>query len=283
MTAQRSSVTIAVAQVGCRLGDARHNLDVCLGALEAAAAASADLLVLPECALTGYLFRDRGEATAAALRLDGEEVASLARRVADTGLHAVVGLLEADGGEIYNTAVLLGPEGPIGRYRKAHVPPLGADRFVGRGSDLRAVWDTPIGRIGVAICYDIRFPESARVLALAGAEIVAQPSNVAVGTPEVVADSFVPVRACENSVFLAFANRCDEESGVRFCGKSSIAAPDGTLLAVAAGEPALLLAEADLSLARSKRRDIVADGRRFAVELFGDRRPDLYGELSLAP
>ena len=92
------------------------------------------------------------------------------------GVHVVCGLLERDGDAIHNAAVLVGPDGLVGSYRKSHLPFLGVDRFVRPGDEL-PVFDTPIGRIGLEICYDLRFPEVTRSLALAGAEIVCLPTN----------------------------------------------------------------------------------------------------------
>ncbi len=275
-----STITIAVAQLGCRLGDVDHNLEVCCEAVERAQVAGADLLVLPECILTGYVFPDREIAANGAIRSTGSDLAAFSDAVGDAGIHAVVGYLERSGKSLYNTAALFGPDGLVGRYRKAHIPPLGVDRFVRRGGSPAPVFETPIGRIGVSICYELRFPESARALALAGADVIAQPANIAVGGPEIVVDLFARVRACENSVFLAVANRCDTEGDYRFCGKSSIVAPDGEFIERAAGGPELIVAEAELELARSKSRVIESDGETFSVELFGDRRPEHYRALT---
>ncbi len=273
-------ITIAVGQLPCRLGDVGHNLQVCRDAIEQAASAGADLLVLPECILTGYVFPNPEAAEAGAIRSKGKELGEFAKAVSRAGIHAVVGYLEQSGRSLYNTASLIGPDGPIGRYRKAHIPPLGVDRFVRRGASEAPVFETAIGRIGVAICYELRFPESARALALGGADVIAQPANIAVGGPEIVVDLFARARACENSVFLAVANRCDTEGAYRFCGKSSVVAPNGEFMERAAGEPALIVAEADLDLARTKSRVVESDGETFAVELFGDRRPELYRALT---
>ena len=274
------TITIAVGQLPCRLADVDHNVEVCRDAVGRAAAAGADLLVLPECILTGYVFPDRDAARAGAIRTNGKELRAFSDAVVAAGIHAVVGFLEQSGSSLYNTAALIGPDGPIGHYRKSHIPPLGVDHFVRRGASAATVFDTSIGRIGVAICYELRFPESARSLALAGADVIAQPANIAVGGPEIVVDLFTRVRACENSVYLAVANRCDSEGPYRFCGKSSLVAPSGEFLQRAARGPELIVAEANLELARSKSRVIESDGQTFAVELFGDRRPEHYRALT---
>lgn len=279
----RSAVTVAVGQIECALGDTGRNVDVCSDAIRRAARDGAELVVLPECAVTGYMFSDAQSARLSACSLVGPEVRQLVAAAAERGTVVVVGMLEADGEDLFNTALLLGPKGVIGRYRKAHIPALGADSFVRRGQTVDAVWDASIARVGLAICYDIRFPESARALALAGAEIIAQPANIGVGGPEITLDHFAPVRAAENSVFLAIANRCDEENGTKFCGKSRILGHDGAVLAEAGGSPEVITAEVDLRLARVKGREIISEENTIHVELFGDRRPDLYQSIIEPP
>jgi 5-aminopentanamidase len=273
-----SHVRVASAQVGASLGAVEENVAQSVSVLGDAAARGVDLVVFPECALSGYVFGDREQASQAAVGLDGPEVGALAAACAEHGLHAVVGLLEADRGAVYNAAVLLGPEGVVGSYRKAHLPCLGVDRFVARGEQREpAVFETALGRIGVAICYDLRFPETARLLALAGAELVAQPSN---WPPQAVllADHFVRVRAAENRVFVVLANRGDEEGGVEFIGRSQIVGPAGDVLASAEREEGLVVADVDLAEAREKR--IVNEPGVYEVSLFEDRRPELYGALA---
>jgi predicted amidohydrolase len=130
------------------------------------------------------------------------------------------------------------------------------------------------------VCYDLRFPEPIRILALAGAQLVALPTNwpdSAVIYPQHLART----RAAENGIFLAAANRIGEERGTRFLGHSLIVDPDGRVLAEADGtEERLLLAEIDLERAAEKRR--VFRPGEYELDLFGDRRPELYGRLAEA-
>src|SRR5262249_12774314 len=167
---------VAVAQIEPALGEKERNLDVCIARLEEAAAAGAELLVLPECAIPGYVFDSAEEALPFAEEIPGPTTAALAAACARLGTHVVCGLLEVDGDELHNAAVLVGPDGLAGSYRKTHLPFLGVDRFTRAGDEL-PVFDTPLGRIAIEICYDLRFPELTRSLALAGAEIVALPTN----------------------------------------------------------------------------------------------------------
>jgi predicted amidohydrolase len=130
---------------------------------------------------------------------------------------------------------------------------------------------------GLSICYDIRFPESARSLALAGADLIAHSANWP-SEAAILAEHFVAVRACENRVFFAAANRGDAENGTSFAGGSRVAGIDGEVLCAAERDEDLLLAEVDLSKAREKL--IVRRPGAFETDLFGDRRPELYGALT---
>ena len=125
---------VAVAQIEPALGDRERNLGVCLGRLEEAAAAGAALLVLPECSIPGYVFESAEEALPLAEEIPGPSTEALAAACARLGMHVVCGLLEPDGADLFNAAVLVGPDGLIGSYRKTHLPFLGVDRFIVPGT-----------------------------------------------------------------------------------------------------------------------------------------------------
>jgi 5-aminopentanamidase len=268
-------VRVAVAQIEPRLGENKRNLDECLRRLDEAAAAGAELVVLPECAIPGYMFDSLDEAMPFAEELPGPSTEALEAACGQLGLHAVVGLLERDGDLLRNAAVLVGPEGLVGSYRKTHLPFLGVDRFVTAGDEL-PVYDTPLGRIGLEICYDLRFPEATRTLALAEADIVAHPTNFPVAA-RIQTELITVARAAENRIFLLSANRVGKERWAEFCGWSQIVDPYGRRLAEAGEtEEALLVADIDMELARDK--DYVIPGE-YELYLFGHRRPELYGAL----
>jgi predicted amidohydrolase len=190
-------------------------------------------------------------------------------------VYVVCGLLQRDGDLLRNAAVLVGPQGLIGTYWKTHLPFLGVDRFVTPGDEL-TVYDTPLGRIGVEICYDLRFPEVTRTLALKGADIVAHPTNFPVAA-RIQTELITVARAAENRIYLLTANRVGKERGGEFCGWSQIVDPFGTRLAEAGEtEETLLVAEVDIEKARDK--DYVIPGE-YELYLFGHRRPELYGAL----
>ena len=175
------------------------------------------------------MFDSPDEAMAYAEEVPGPFVRALEDRCERLGIHCVSGMLERDGDVLRNTAVLVGPEGLVGRYRKSHLPFLGVDRFVQAGDEL-SVFDTELGRIGLEICYDLRFPEVTRALALAGAELVALPTNWPVEAAA-NAELLTTARAYENRIFLLVANRVGRERSAEFCGRSQIVDQAGVRLA----------------------------------------------------
>jgi predicted amidohydrolase len=266
----------AVVQTDPRLGDVAGNLTRCLARLEQGAAAGCDLLVFPECAVSGYMLADAQTALRCAETIPGPSTDALSEACARTGVHCVIGLLEREGETLRNTAVLIGPDGLAGRYRKSHIACIGVDRFTVPGDDPYEVFETPVGRIGMQICYDWRFPEVARVLALQGADVIAHPTNSPSQARE-LAEFITRARAAENAVFFLTANRCGDEGGVSFFGWSQIVDPLGRRLDEAGDEEALLVADLDLDLARAKTKE-PGDGP-YSVRLFADRRPELYEPL----
>jgi predicted amidohydrolase len=268
---------VAVAQIDPQLGEKERNLATCIARMEEAAAAGARLLVLPECAIPGYMFDSGDEAVPFAEEIPGPSTEALEREAARLDLHVVCGLLERDGDSLRNAAVLIGPGGLIGTYRKTHLPFLGVDRFVVPG-DALPVFETPLGRIGIEICYDLRFPELTRSLALAGADIVALPTNWPLAA-QANAELLAPARAYENRIYLLVANRVGRERTAEFCGRSQIVDPTGTRLAETdTTSEALLVADIDIERARDK--SIIPAAGEYEMHLFGHRRPELYGALT---
>ena len=266
---------VAVAQIDPQLGEKEQNLAICVARMEEAAALGAQLLVLPECAIPGYMFDSGEEAMPYAEEIPGPTTEALERESARLGLYVVCGLLERDGDALRNAAVLVGPDGLIGTYRKTHLPFLGVDRFVVPGDELR-VYDTPLGRIGIEICYDLRFPEVTRTLALKGADMVAHPTNFPMAA-KVQTELITVARAAENRIYLLTANRCGKERWGEFCGRSQIVDPFGVRLAETDEyTQTLLVGELDVEKARDK--DYVIPGE-YELYLFGHRRPELYGTL----
>jgi predicted amidohydrolase len=265
-------IKVAVAQVNSV--ELAQNTRVICETLREAADAGITLVVFPECAVTGYVFDSRAAVEAAAVDIDGDEMSAIRTSCKDLAIHAVVGFLERDRDRVFNTAVLFGPSGVIGSYRKRHLPFNGADRFTDASDEVDiAVFGTSFGRVGIAICYEIRFPEVIRTLALAGADIVALPT--AWPTPsELLATHFTRVRAAENFVYLLTANHCGKEVGETFLGISTVTHPSGDVLIAAQQEEGLFAAEVDVDVARNKR--IVFREGDFEVNPWRDRRPESY-------
>jgi predicted amidohydrolase len=271
------AVRVAAGQIGASHGDVDANVRRTVETILEASRRGVHLLVMPECGLTGYVYDSLEEVSAVAIDLDGPHLRQIEDTARDHGIHVVVGFLERRGDDIHNTVVLFGPGGRIAEYRKTHLPCLGADRFVTQGQNEPVVATTAIGSVGLSICYDLRFPEWARCLALGGADIIANPTNWP-EPAERVAELFTRVRAAENHVFVVVANRGDEERGVPFIGKSQIIDPAGSVLAASEREEGMIFADIDPASAREKV--VSTPEANFSASLMGDRRPELYGALT---
>jgi 5-aminopentanamidase len=269
------SVRVAACQLSLRVGETAGNRAAARDAIDAAAGRGAQVVVLPELVPSGYVFADAAEARALAEPADGPTVSEWQRLAAQHDLVIVGGFAElGDSGQVLNSAAIVDGSGTRAIYRKVHLWDAEPDVFTPGDADPPVV-DTAYGRIGVMVCYDAEFPEWVRKPALAGADLLALPTNwPAEPTPDgerpmVVLN--VQAAASANRIFIAAADRCGIERSVRWVGGTTIAGVDGYPLAgpVCADEPAVLVADCDLRLARSK-----ANGPRNDVH--ADRRPALY-------
>jgi len=268
---------VAAIQMEPKLGQVHENLERILMKLDEAASSGARLAVFPECALSGYGFGSRNEGLQHAVTIDGPEVRKVAHLTARTRCGCIFGFLERDGERLYNACVLVGPGGVVGTYRKVHLPYLGIDMFVDPGDRPFAVCELEGLRIGMHICYDGAFPETARVLTLLGADLLVLPTNWPTHT-ECIAEHMVPTRAMENTVYVMAVNRVGVESGFRFIGQSSIADPVGTIL-TRAGAEAEETIYADIDPIRSRTKGLARVPGRHEINLIADRRPAFYGPL----
>lgn len=271
-------VKIAGVQMEPKLLDKEHNLSRCLEMIQVTAKEGARLIVFPECALTGYVFSSLEEALPVAEPIPGPSTDKIAIACRELSVYVVIGLLEKDGNKCYNAAALLGPQGLVGRHRKAHLPYLGIDRFVNHGDLPLTVYETEVGRIGMGICYEVNFPEHTRVMALQGAELIVVPTNWPEGL-EAIPNLVIPTRALDNHLFCVAVNRVGEERGVKFFGGSRIVHCLG--LTLAEGKPDeedILYVEIEPATARDKHLVLVPG--EFEVHLFNDRRPELYGLIT---
>jgi len=270
---------VGLFQFSPRHGDVRANLDHVTRALSRA---RADLLVLPELCTTGYMFASRAEMSRLAEAVPaGPTCDTMAAISRDTGAAIVWGMAESNGSRIFNSAVMVTPQGEFHVYHKAHLFVDEKDLF-DRGDSPFPVFDVSFDnhhsdfelrastKVGMLVCFDHFFPEAARSLALRGAQIICHPSNLVLE----YAQTNSITRAVENRVFWILANRTGSESiadkTLNFNGRSQIVAPDGRLLARAGPKSEeLLVVEIDPAQALDKKVTPRND-------LFLDRRTDLY-------
>ena len=227
----------------------------------------ADLWVLPELCLSGYELAGKAEAAACAqvASADDPALGRLLRLARAAGATLIGGFVERAGEALYNAAFVLDPDGGVGVYRKVHL--FGDEARLFAPGDLGfRVFDVAGARVGVLICFDWMFPEAARTLVLAGADVLAHPSNLVLPW----AQQAMVTRALENGVHVLTANRVGRDRVLTFTGRSQAVDPRGRVLtqATATGE-AVLNAELDLALARDKW--VTSTNHRL-----GDRRPDQY-------
>lgn len=273
----RDKVKIAAVQMNPKIMQNRENLDKVIFDARAAAGNGAGLIVFPECTLTGYIFSSREEAMPFMETIPGiatEEMEALCKQL---GVHIVVGLLEKDGMKCFNAAVLIGPGGLIGKYRKNHLPFLGIDRFLDAGNKAFEVFDTPVGRLGIHICYDATFPECARVMTLLGADILILPTNWPQGRERVV-KYVINTRAYENKVHFVAVDRVGEERGTMFIGHSKIVDAWGDTL-VDAGDVEEQIIYAEVSLDEARQKHVTFKPGEFELDFIRDRHPELYGPI----
>jgi 5-aminopentanamidase len=269
-----TAVRVACAQLAPAVGDGPGNRAAARAAIREAVAAGARLVVLPELSTSGYVFDSPEEARALAQPPAGGALDEWAEEARRGGAIVVGGFCElGTGGALYNSAAVVDGAGVLAVYRKTHLWDR-EQRFFAAGTAPPPVVETAIGRVGVAVCYDMSFPELARSIALRGADLIAVPANnPLIPRPqgqEPVEVVTMRAHAYFNRVFVACCDRCGGERGVEFLGGSVITDEQGWSLTPAAlGAPALLTADVALERARDKRWNERND-------VFADRRPPLY-------
>lgn len=254
-------------QIDCKFAKKDRNLD---NAIQRMKNTRADLYVLPELFNTGYLFKSKDELFALAEPIpDGETTHRLGEFAANHDCFIVAGIAEQEGENFYNSVILVGPDGYISTYRKIHLFDEEKPWFT-PGNVPFKIHDIGIAKIGIMICFDWVFPESARSLAIMGADIICHPANLVLPYCQ---DAMV-TRCLENGLFAITANRIGSESRggrtLNFTGMSQITANHGEILARASSDKEeVAVVEINPELARSKQLTPYND-------LLSDRRPDLY-------
>lgn len=249
-------------------------------AIRRAVADGADLVVLPELATTGYMFASAAEAREVAQPAVGGALQDWADELKGTTAIVVGGFCELADGVLFNSAAAVTADGVRTVYRKVH---LWADEHLifTPGTEAPPIVSTAHGLVGVAICYDLFFPELMRGLSLAGASIIALPTNSPAGkaprpdhAPDLKGIGLAIARtvAYQNRVFVAVSDRCGDERGTAWTARSVIVHPEGQFLAGPAPYvESVVSAHCDLSAAATKRWDGTTN------DAHADRRPDIYG------
>ena len=262
---------VSCVQLAPVVGAAEHNAALSTEAVATAAAAGAELIVLPELVTSGYCFASADEARGVALGADDPLFDRWTAAAGGAVLVAGFAELGTDG-QLYNSAVLIDRDGRRTGYRKVHL--WDAEQLVFRpGDTLPPVLDTAVGRVAVMVCYDLEFPEMTRSVALRGADLLAVPTNwpwadrpAGAPAPEVV---IAMGAARANRMAIACCDRSGTERGQRWNEATSIIGADGWLLAAAEGVGGVAVADVDLAQSRDKRISSRND-------VLADRRPEVY-------
>jgi predicted amidohydrolase len=259
-----ADLTIALAQMDVRPGEPEDNLGRARILAAQAEAAGADILLLPELWFQGYDL-ERADQWAAPLGEGGfAEMAALAR---EHGLYVAGSVLEDHPGGVSNTAALYDPQGTLlGSYRKIHLFRLMEEPRYLTGGDRAVLCPTPWGPVGLAICYDLRFPELFRTMALAGAVLFLVPAQWPIRRIEAW-KLLARARAVENELFVATCNRVGTGGDVIFPGQSAVIDPWGRALVEENDEERLLVAPVVLREMEKARRYLT---------VYEDRRPEAY-------
>jgi len=264
---------VALAQIDCKPGDKVGNLKKIEQAAVRAQKQGAELLILPELSLTGYVVRD--QIYELAEEIPGPSVKRIEAFAKKAGLHIIFGMPELSKNTqatLHNTAVLVGPKGFIGKYRKMYLPThsIFEEKRYFRPGYQPAVFDTDLGKIGLIVCYDIYFPEVVRLTRLEGAQLI-----VCISASPAVRRTFFEVlttaRAIENTAFLAFVNLAGIEDGLQFWGGSRLLGPNGRIIVQAKHD------EADFVTATIDYSDIRSI--EAFIPVLKDLRPELFDKL----
>ena len=274
---------LACVQESPIFGDIDPNAVMIASRLNTLKAQGIDLVLYPEAYLTGYCYDSAEQAMSVALPISGDEnniswnhplVDKIAESVTQNDILLVVGTIAKDDKRLRNIAMLFEPGKPVCAYYKCHLPYMGVDRFVVPGYNI-PVFETRLGNIGINICFDLRHPESFRIMGMNGADLILLPTNWP-DAPHTERDALCRARAVENKIFFASCNRTGDENGFQFRGRSGIYDFEGRELALAKTGDEVIVADIDLTLAREKTT--VVPGMEVTT-IFESRRPDLYNDL----
>ena len=226
-------ITIALGQLACQVGDKKQNLKAMEKRVKQAKKIKAKLIAFPELSLTGYSVRDTAYELAEPVP-NGPSIREVEKIAKREDIHIIFGMIEKSvkaSAVFYNSAILVGPKGYVGKYQKMYLPTHSVfeEKRYFRPGYQTPIFGTDIGKIGMTICYDIYFPEITRLLSLKGANLVVCISS----SPSMrrgFFETLTTARAMENGVFVAYVNLVGIEDGLQFWGGSRIIAPSGSLI-----------------------------------------------------
>ncbi len=264
---------VSLSQFPCKIGNKKHNISKIVKHVKQAKKQKADIIIFPEMSLTGYTVRDLTYELAE--EIPGPSTEKIAELADKEDLYIIFGMPErSEKGEgiLHNTAVLIGPEGYVGKYRKMHLPTHSVfeeKRYFRLGYEV-PIFETNLGALGITICYDVFFPEMARILRLQGAKFI-----ICISASPAVRKNFFEIltasRAIENTCFLAYVNLVGIENGLQFWGGSRLIGPNGHIITQSKYD------EEDISFGTVNYSDIRP------VEAFvptlRDLRPELFASL----
>ena len=269
----KRKIKLALAQISSRRENKKENLRKIEEFTKKAKEAAADLVIFPELSLTGYVVHD--QIYELAETIPGPSTQRIEELAKKTGMHIIFGMPELSKkaeATIFNTAVFVGPKGIIGKYRKMYLPTHSVfeEKRYFRPGYQTAAFNTPLGNIGLCICYDLFFPEVCRLTRLKGAELI-----ISISASPAVRRSYFEIltaaRALENTAFLAFVNLVGVEDGLQFWGGSRLIGPTGDVLAKAKyDEEDFVTCEVDYSDMRPAET---------FIPTLRDLRPELFDEL----
>jgi len=269
----KEKIKVALAQISCKRGDKAGNIRKIEREVIKAKQQGAELVIFPELSSTGYTMRD--QIYELAETIPGHSTTVLEKIAKKTGTYIIFGmpeLSEKAQATVYNTAVLVGPDGFVGKYRKMYLPTHSVfeEKRYFRPGYQTAVFETELGKIGLIICYDIFFPEASRLARLKGAQLI-----VCISASPAIRRTFfetlTAARAIENTAFLAYVNLVGIEDGLQFWGGSRLVGPNGKTLVQAKYD------EEDLVIGEINYADIRPT--EAFVPILKDLRPELFDKL----
>ena len=269
----KDKIKLALAQISSKRENKEANLQKITALTFKAKEQGADLAIFPELSLSGYVVRDQFYELAETI--PGPTVKKVEALAKETGMHIIFGmpeLSEKTQATVFNTAVFVGPNGLIGKYRKMYLPTHSVfeeKRYFRPGYEA-AAFPTDLGNIGLCICYDIFFPEVLRLTRLKGAQLI-----ICISASPAVRRSYFETltcaRAIENTAFVAYVNLAGVQDGLQFWGGSRLVSPNGDVVAKAKyDEEDFLICEVDYSDLRTAET---------FIPTLRDLRPELFDKL----